>query len=110
MSVSHFQIEESQERGVVRLALAGELDLAAAPDLESRLRQLKDERQAVCLDLSALEFVDSSGIRVLLRAVQDARGNGWDLRVADRLSPAVRRVLELVKLDRYIVGDVGNGR
>ncbi len=110
MSVPHFHIKESREPGPLRLTLAGELDLASAPDLEARLRQLKDTRQTVCLDLSALEFIDSTGIRVLLQTVQDARSDGWDLRVADELTPGVRRVLELVQLDRYIVGDGDNGR
>jgi anti-anti-sigma factor len=82
----HFQIDASHEPRRPRLTLNGELDLATAPRLESCLRQLKDERQSVCLDLSRLEFIDSSGIHLLLSAVEDARRDGWDLWIADEVS------------------------
>jgi anti-anti-sigma factor len=50
------------------------------------------------LDLSELEFIDSSGMRALLEAVKAAQADGWDLGVDPRLSHAVQRAFELTGL------------
>jgi|SRR5947209_10586530 len=105
MNLSHLTIDELEEEGGVRLRLAGELDLASAGTLEERLTQLQAENVSVRLDLSELAFIDSSGVHVLMRAVNQARGSEWELEVDPTLSPTVRRVFELVQLDRFIVGD-----
>jgi anti-sigma B factor antagonist len=54
--------------GRVCARLAGELDLAGAPLLDRRLEQaFRRAPRAVELDLSGLTFMDSSGLRLLLR-------------------------------------------
>ena len=51
------------------MALAGELDIADVPRLEQELDAAVAESEgAFLVDLTALEFLDSSGIRLLLRA------------------------------------------
>jgi anti-sigma B factor antagonist len=56
-------------RGARCLALRGELDVAAVPQLEQALdAAIADSTGAFLVDLCELEFLDSSGIRVLLRA------------------------------------------
>ena len=48
-------------------ALSGEVDLAAAEAVEERIRTtLADEPDVLVLDLRAVEFLDSSGLRVVL--------------------------------------------
>ena len=55
--------------GAPCLALAGELDIADVPRLEQELDAAVAESEgAFLVDLTALEFLDSSGIRLLLRA------------------------------------------
>jgi anti-sigma B factor antagonist len=55
--------------GAPCLALAGELDIADVPRLEQALDAAVAESEgAFLVDLTALEFLDSSGIRLLLRA------------------------------------------
>ena len=77
------------------LSVAGELDMETAGRLEVHLRhQLGEGRRHLVLDLSALGFMDSSGLNVLIRAVQKARRTGGDLYLAAP-TPAVRRILEI---------------
>jgi anti-anti-sigma factor len=92
-----FRLEEFFERdGALRLALTGELDVAVVEHLSSRLRELRREGYAVRLDLSSLEFVDSSGLRVLVRAVTDSRRHGWQLDVAVPVAEQVARAIDLI--------------
>jgi anti-anti-sigma factor len=88
--------------GPVRLSLIGELDLAATQRLQLRLRELKTERAAVRLDLSRLEFVDSTGLRTLIKGAEDAQRDGWQLEVERNVTPQVRRVIELVGASVYL--------
>jgi anti-sigma B factor antagonist len=51
------------------LAPRGDLDMAAAPDLEEALEAaIRDSQGAFVVDLSDVSFIDSSGLQVLLRA------------------------------------------
>jgi stage II sporulation protein AA (anti-sigma F factor antagonist) len=104
VSVTHFQILEREENGWVHLDLSGELDLASAPELGDRLSQLAAERMAVRLDLSNLEFMDSTGLQSLVKAINDAESSGWRLHIDQRMSPQVARLLQLVQFERLIPG------
>ena len=87
-----FEIDESRANGTTVLTLHGELDLASADRLSARLAELRDRGEPVLLDLDQLEFIDSSGLRVLLQAVQDSEGGPWSFHVT-RGSDAVGRLL-----------------
>jgi anti-sigma B factor antagonist len=51
------------------LVLSGELDLLSAPGLQQHLDEvLSEPHERVMLDLNGLEFVDSAGVSVLIRA------------------------------------------
>src|SRR5437588_4940145 len=65
------------EKDQVRLRLLGELDLATAPLLADRLRELEADRPpTLVLDLRGLVFMDSSGLRELFAAQRRAREEG----------------------------------
>ena len=85
--------------GVV-LTLGGELDLATVPLLQEQLDRAGRGRGAVVIDLSGLRFIDSSGLRMMVRAERQLRASGGRL-VLVRGPRAVRRVFELAGLDRY---------
>ena len=51
------------------LAVHGELDLATVGEVKARLDALRAELQPVVLDLDSLEFMDSTGIRLVLQAM-----------------------------------------
>jgi anti-sigma B factor antagonist len=106
-----FGIHETPlQGGGVRLMLVGELDLSTAPTLEQRLDQLRVEHTPVRLDLSRLEFVDSSGLRVLIAAWNHAQRNAWRFGIDPDLSSQVRQLFELVDAKHLLVGEQGTGR
>jgi anti-anti-sigma factor len=95
-----FRIEERDEgEGVVRLALVGELDLATKNAFQRRLLELRARRAAVRLDLSRLEFIDASGLEVLINAITDARQYRWRLKVDHQLTPQIARLFATVGLE-----------
>jgi anti-sigma B factor antagonist len=90
--------ERADEDGRVRLELVGELDIAGATHLEDRLRALADRSDPVVLDLHRLQFIDSSGLRVLVGAVTEARSQDRTLVFEGPLSPQVAQILDLLEL------------
>jgi anti-anti-sigma factor len=88
-----FRLDERRNGERTVLAVHGELDLATVDDVRARLDALQAERRPVVLDLDGLEFMDSTGIRLVLQAVQDAERSGWEFTVT-RGSRAVRRVFK----------------
>ncbi len=66
-------IDDSAE-GTATVALRGELDLSTIPRVEGALLEQVTQRPAVLVDLSALTFIDSSGMGVLIKAVRSANG------------------------------------
>jgi anti-sigma B factor antagonist len=102
-----FRMEEHFQDGLrLRLALVGELDVAVSEQLAGRLRELRKGGYAVFLDLSRLEFIDSSGLHELLTEISDARRNGWELEIGDDLTDQVARVIDLVGARSYFWPDV----
>jgi anti-sigma B factor antagonist len=108
VNVPHFEVDEHQEEGRLRLTLSGELDLAAVPVLEERLEQLRSDRGTVRLDLSKLEFMDSAGLHLLLRWTNDARENGWTLEIDRDVSQVVKRLFELVGVECLLASEDSN--
>lgn len=97
-----FEIHESRTDGCLRLSLTGQLDLASAPTLDDRLTRLRAVKSPVRLDLSRLEFIDSTGIHLLVRTIGEARVKHWALRIEPDVSPEVMRLFKLVRLDQFI--------
>jgi len=80
------------------VAFAGELDLANAGTAESALQSsLEDPSTSVIVDMRELEFIDSTGIALLVSALSRNEG-GVRVSFIPSDSPAVTRVLELTGL------------
>jgi anti-anti-sigma factor len=77
---------------------SGELDMAEAEAFEVELREALVDESVVLLDLSEVEFIDSTGIRALVLVCDEASSDGDKLRIKRSLSPAVERVLDLTGL------------
>jgi len=71
-------ITQSQEPGRAVLRLAGTLDASTVPDAGRALRDSRDGT-GVCVDLSELSFVDSTGLSLLVRAQRQASAHGQEL-------------------------------
>lgn len=90
-----FDVVETRDPGHGRtLRPTGELDIATAPRLEQALAERLAPGERVLLDLGDLQFIDSTGLRVIVRAAETARRRGCDLRLRHG-PPPVRRVFEL---------------
>lgn len=92
-------ISVSEVGGVTVLSVAGEIDLATAPNLRSALeRTLRNEPRALVIDLTQIEFMASVGLQVLAEA-RAAVGDSFAV-VADGSSTA--RPIRLTRLDEMI--------
>ena len=91
------QVEDRGDWVVARAS--GDLDLTTAPRLLERVVQVVSEGQPrVVLDLEGVDFVDSTGLGVLVGLLKRTRSQGGDLRlVSTRRS--LQKVLELTSLD-----------
>lgn len=86
------------------ISVRGELDLSTAPDLEGPLEEALDSDEgSVLIDLSQCEFIDSTGIALIVRAWQrlDSGENGRALVICSQ-NDQVRRVLEITGLELSI--------
>jgi len=82
------------------VALRGEVDLASAPQFRRELHDLIDKgNMRVVLDLSRLEFMDSTGLGVLIGCLKRLKEGDGQL-VLEHVRPAVSRVFEVTGLDR----------
>jgi anti-anti-sigma factor len=98
-----FEIRQRQDPGgYLRLILVGELDLASVPMFTTALRQLRLESEHVRLDLSELEFIDSTGVSALVVGLRDARQDDWDLEVDPRVSSQVDRVISVSGIGPFL--------
>lgn len=92
---TQFRVEVHEEgRGTV-IALSGELDLASSPALEEALdRVLGSDSKLVVLDLRTLDFMDSTGLSIIVKAHQTADDRQLQLYLVN--GPAqVQRLLSL---------------
>lgn len=80
--------------GVLRLS--GELDLATAEDLLITFRSASNHGSEVILDLSGLEFIDSTGICAFVTIANEASPRGVVLRSP---RPPVRKVIDLMRVE-----------
>lgn len=93
--------------GLRIISVRGELDLGTAGDLESPLEEAIASGDAlVLIDLSECEFIDSTGIAMIVRAWQrldrGAEGDGSGRVVICSQNDQVRRVLEITGLELSI--------
>ena len=92
------------ENGIQAISVHGELDLSTAPDLEGPLNEvLENGKGSLLIDLSRCEFIDSTGIALIVRAWQrlDSGENGRALVICSQ-NDQVRRVLEITGLELSI--------
>ena len=91
------------------LPLEGEIDLHVSPRVERALASIIKKRPAhVVVDLSAVTFIDSSGLAALIRAMQDMKKYGGKLTLSG-INSEVRTILEIARLDQIFVIDPRNG-
>jgi anti-anti-sigma factor len=94
-----FSVLSENEGGATLIRVVGELDLSTAPQLEECLRSAEAN---VVVDLSACEFIDSTGIALLVRASQGSDGDGARIAICG-LKQQVLRVLQVTGVEEMIL-------
>jgi anti-anti-sigma factor len=93
------EVDISMEDGVAVVTPRGELDVAATPALEDALAEAAGEAglHGIVVDLSELEFMDSSGLRAVVLADQRLGEQGVRFALVRGGEP-VHRVFELTRM------------
>jgi anti-anti-sigma factor len=89
-------VQQTVDGERLRIALNGEMDLANTETAASIVREALSSGRSVIIDLAKLEFLDSTGIAMLVTATQEG---GEQLSFLPSDHNAVRRLLSLTGLD-----------
>ncbi len=90
------------------LPLEGEIDLHRSPRLERSLASMiKKKPDQIVVDLAGVTFIDSSGVAVLIRALQNIQEYGGKLTLRG-MNDKVRPIFEIARLDQVFVIDPGD--
>jgi anti-sigma B factor antagonist len=90
-----FEVESDRDQDAARLTLSGELDIATVPRVEAALNAtLTNDICQLTIDMTGLQFVDSSGLRMFIVLDKRAQQEGWTL----RLIPPGEQVLSIFRV------------
>jgi len=91
--------ETREEQGATVIAFQGDVDLQSSPEARKALLEAVGRGAGVLVDLSGVEYIDSSGVASLVESYQKARKQNQGY-VLVSVSEGARRVLELARLDK----------
>ena len=93
---TNFQIERTEQDGVLILALDGYLDAHTAPQFE---KTIQDEFEAghkrLVVDCAKLTYISSAGLGVFMSFIEEIREAGGDIKLAS-IVPKVYQVFEVL--------------
>jgi anti-anti-sigma factor len=96
------EIQSERRQQTLVISLVGSLDALTADQAHGYIgAQFDAGQQQVVLDLCRVDFMSSSGVRVLLKMLKRSRGVGGGLRLA-AAQPGVQRTLEISGLVRVL--------
>jgi anti-sigma B factor antagonist len=95
-------VSTRNDPGCAIVAVSGDVDISTSPDLREALANvLAAGSRSVVVDLSAVRFVDSTGLGVLVGAFTAVRNAGGRLAVVNDHAP-VLKVLNITALDEVL--------
>jgi anti-sigma B factor antagonist len=103
---SAFRIHERpRPDGAIVVAVFGELDLCTCPQLDAVLTRLAAQQSAVVLDLMGVEFMDSTGLNLLVTATRGARRDGWSFALDPHLPAEIAQLFDLASMHDHLPFD-----
>ncbi|MBA9006249.1 MULTISPECIES: STAS domain-containing protein [Thermomonospora] len=97
-------LHTTRQDGRVTVSARGSIDLHSSDDLRQRLEALVEAgHKEIVVDLTAVDFCDSSGLNVLVRAYKNARDHNASFSVTGAYG-RVENVLHTTGLDRFLIG------
>jgi anti-sigma B factor antagonist len=94
-------VQATPEPGYTLVTVAGELDIATAPELRDCLVPLLADHPTLVIDLDRVSFCDATGLGVLVGAANRARANRARLHLVCS-GPNIRRLFDLTGLARRL--------
>lgn len=99
---SEFRVASRQAPGGAVLELEGDVTAPAEPELMAAYRAaIEAGARRIVLDCGRVDYINSSGIAIVIAMVGEARRAGRQIAAA-RLSPHFRKVFEIVGLTKYV--------
>jgi stage II sporulation protein AA (anti-sigma F factor antagonist) len=96
MDSGYFGFRSERTGGDERIHLLGEMDLSVIGSVDREIRRAEaGDAARIVLDLDELEFLDASGVRLLLHLSARSKSNGGRLCLTKARSRQVQRVIEL---------------
>jgi len=97
----HFQLEPEHYGDTVVVRLGGEFDVAAEEHFDRVVERMAAEAKTIVLDLSELSFIDSTGLRALLRTWKRSQEDGGSLALVPG-NGQVRNTMRLTGADEVL--------
>jgi anti-anti-sigma factor len=99
----HFTVGSERVNGSAHIRVTGELDLSVIGAVDREMERAEASNATrIVLELDELEFMDASGVRLLLHLNDRSQNNGRRLRITRAAAPQVQRVLELTGVDELL--------
>jgi anti-sigma B factor antagonist len=96
LDLRRFAIRSERAGGDERVCLLGEMDLSVIGSVDREMQRAEaGDASRIVLDLEEVEFLDASGIRLLLHLNARSKVNGGRLRITRARAPQVQRVIDL---------------
>ncbi len=99
--INKMQLQKTQENGIVVLKVIGQLISATSSSLETEINNILETENNLILDFSELNFLASSGIRVILSAQKKIKNKNGSL-VIRNVNDVVMGVFEMTGLRQFI--------
>lgn len=98
-------IKTSEDDNLIKISISGSANSSGMKDLSEIVDSIcSDKEKNVDIDLSAMEYIDSSSISILLKLHKSQKQKNLDFRIS-KASPRVTSLLSLCSLSDTLMGE-----
>jgi anti-sigma B factor antagonist len=102
MSDQLLAISYEQLDGSLLVRLSGEIDLSNAHEVQHELERAVQCRNRVVIDLAAVEYLDSQGLRLIKKLYDNVKSNGGELQLIAPPDTFARQAFEMARMGDFI--------